>query len=197
MISLRSKLRSRLLSHFYVNRKSRVYVRHLATLLQVDSTNLSRELARLESEGFLRFEVEGRQKYYSINTNYPHLKSVFNLLRGSVGIIPTLTSALAGVDRIESAYLFGSFARNEQDEASDIDLLLMGEPDVAELAIEVAKAERILRREVNYSIFKPDEFDQKLANKDPFLTDVWQGKRIELIKGVGSGSYAQNQAATG
>jgi len=171
-------------------------VRQLAAMLQVDSTNLSRELSRLEAEGFLRAEIEGRQKYYSINPEYPHLKAVFNLLKGTVGIVPTLTSVLARVEGIESASLFGSFARNEQDAASDIDLLVLGNPDSAQLAAEVARAEKILHREVSYFILKPTELAERLANDDPFLADVWRGKRIDLIKRVGSSSHEQNQAAT-
>jgi len=90
MLSLRSELRRRLLTFFYVNRKARVYVRQLAEALQADSTNLSRELARLEREGLLRSEQEGRQLYYSLNRASPYLKSLFALLQGSLGVVPAL-----------------------------------------------------------------------------------------------------------
>ncbi len=66
---------------------------------------------RLEKEGLLRSEIEGRQRYYSINPQYPHLKAVLSLLQGTVGIVPTLTSALHRVEGIEQAYLCGSFAK--------------------------------------------------------------------------------------
>jgi predicted transcriptional regulator with HTH domain len=71
MISLRSDLRRKLLTFFYVNRSARIYVRQLAVALAADSTNVSRELARLAREGLLRAETEGRQLYYSINRDYP------------------------------------------------------------------------------------------------------------------------------
>ena len=58
MISLRSELRRKLLTFFYVNRSARVYVRQLAVALNADSTNVSRELASLRREGFLRSEAE-------------------------------------------------------------------------------------------------------------------------------------------
>ena len=83
-ISLRSELRRKVLTFFYVNRSARVYVRQLAVALGADSTNLSRELARLAQEGFLRSEVEGRQLYYSINRDYPYLKPIFALLKGLI-----------------------------------------------------------------------------------------------------------------
>jgi len=34
---------------------------------------------------------------------------------------------------------------------------------------------------VSYTILRPEELKRRLAAHDPFLTDVWQGKRIELI----------------
>ena len=182
MISLRSELRRKLLTYFYSNRTARVYVRQLASALQVDSTNLSRELARLEQAGLLHSEVEGRQRYYSINPQYPYLKAVFSLLQGTVGIVPTLTTALRRVQGIEDAFLYGSFAKNEADAASDIDLLIVGQPDAASLAAEVLVLERTLNREVSYTVLKPEELKRKLAAHDPFLSDVWQGKRIELIR---------------
>ncbi|MGC1299331.1 MAG: nucleotidyltransferase domain-containing protein [Alloacidobacterium sp.] len=188
MISLRSDLRRKLLTYFYTNRSARVYVRQLASALGVDSTNLSRELARLEREGLLRSEIEGRQRYYSINSQYPYLKAVFSLLQGTIGIVPTLATALRRVEGIEKAYLYGSFAKNEADASSDIDLLIVGHPDAISLAAEVSRLEKTLHREVSYTTLKLQELKRKLAAHDPFLTDVWQGKRVELI------GHEQNEA---
>lgn len=181
MISLRSELRRKLLTYFYTNRQARVYVRQLASSLGVDSTNLSRELARLEQEGLLQSEVEGRQRYYSINRQYPYLKAFFSLLQGTVGVVPALQSALSRIDGMESAYLYGSFAKNEADAASDIDLLIVGKPDAARLAEEISGLEKIFHREVNYILVRSSELQRKLASRDPFFMDVWQGKRIQLI----------------
>jgi predicted nucleotidyltransferase len=180
MISLRSELRRKLLTFFYVNRNARVYVRQLAAALDADSTNVSRELARLEQAGLLRSETEGRQLYYSIDHDYPYLKPVFALLQGSVGIQPTLKHALEAIAGIRSSWIFGSFAKNEADAASDIDLLVVGKPDQAELAAGIRKAEKTLRREINYTVLTQKELKRRLQKRDPFIMDIWSGKRIEL-----------------
>jgi predicted nucleotidyltransferase/predicted transcriptional regulator with HTH domain len=181
MISLRSELRRRLLTYFYLNRSARVYVRQLAQNLGVDSTNLSRELSRLEQQGLLQSETEGRQRYYSMNPHYPYRKAVFALLQDVVGIQPGLADSLRRVDGIEAAYLYGSFAKGEEDAASDIDLLIIGKPNGASLAAEVSRTEKLLKREINYTALTQQELKQKLAAHDIFLTDVWKGKRIQLI----------------
>lgn len=181
MISLRSELRRKLLTFFYVNRAARVYVRQLAGALQVDSTNASRELARLEQEGLLRAEPEGRQLYYSVNRAYPYLKPLFAMLQGSVGVQPALRDALKTMPGIQSAWLFGSFAKNEADASSDIDLLIVGRPGQAALAAEMRKAEKALRREINYTVLTPQELARRLKARDTFIADIWNGKRVELI----------------
>jgi predicted nucleotidyltransferase len=182
MVSLRSKLRRELLTHFYVNRKARVYVRQLAGILGVDPTNLSRELSRLEREGLLRSEIEGRQRYFRINPAYPYLKPYFAMLQGSIGIQPTLRSALESLPGVQSASIYGSFAKDEADASSDIDLLVVGEPDQAGLAEAIGRAEKVLQREINYTLMHPRELKKKLKNRDAFVSDIWNGKRIELIK---------------
>lgn len=181
MISLRSDLRRKLLTYFYTNRSARVYVRQLALRLQVDSTNLSRELARLERDGLLRSEIEGRQRYYSLNRQYPYLKAAFSLLQETIGLEPTLRTALLKVNGIEAAYLYGSFAKGEADASSDIDLLIVGRPEAVRLAEEVARLEKQLHREIGYTVFSRAELERRLSANDPFVSDVWQGKRIELI----------------
>ncbi len=196
MISLRSELRRKLLTFFYVNRSARVYVRQLAVAIDEDSTNVSRELKSLQREGFLRSEVEGRQLYYSVNPAYPYLKPVFALLEGTVGIAPALKRALASVHGIDSAWLYGSFAKNEADAASDIDVLIVGKPDQIELAATMRKAEKALRREINYTVLTSRELRRRLARRDAFLADVWNGKRIELI-GHGDDQTATRQSAAG
>ncbi len=191
MLSLRSELRRRLLTFFYVNRKARAYVRQLAEALQADSTNLSRELARLEHEGLLRSEREGRQLYYSLNRASPSVKPLFALLQGSIGVVPALKRALGAVSGIRSSWLYGSFAKNEADAASDIDVLVVGEPEPTQLAAEVRKAEKALRREINYTVLSPKELARRLRKGDPFVADVWKGKRVELI------GHDQNETAKG
>jgi len=58
-----------------------------------------------------------------------------------------------GGSGIQSAWIFGSFAKNEADASSDIDLLIVGQPNQTQLASETRKAEKILRREINYTVF--------------------------------------------
>jgi predicted nucleotidyltransferase len=96
-------------------------------------------------------------------------------------IHPTLKHALEAVPGIRSAWIFGAFAENEAAAASDIDLLIVGKPDQAELASKVGKAEKTLRREINYAVLTQKELKHRLQKRDPFITEILNSKRIDLI----------------
>jgi predicted nucleotidyltransferase len=181
MIPLRSNLRRALLTYYLVNRSASHYVRELAALLGVDPTNLSRELRRLEKEGLFRSELRGNQRYYRLNKDYPLLKEVFAILQRTIGIVPATSEALGKIAGIEAAYIYGSFAKGEEDASSDIDILIIGRPDAHALANATSRLEKLVNREVNYTVIDKPELKRKLAARDPFLSDIWKGKRLELI----------------
>ncbi len=115
------------------------YWRDLAERLSIDPSNLSKELGRLEREGLFRSEVSGRQKYFQLNREYPIFDEVRKIVTKTVGAAPLITQTLKRIERIDEAYLYGSFASNQQDTASDIDVLVIGVPREEVLAQAVQR----------------------------------------------------------
>lgn len=181
MFDLRSKARQRLLAYYFTNPVACHHLRELADRLSIDPSNLSRELRRLENDGLFMSEVSGRQKYFRLNREYPLFREVRSIVKKTVGAVPLIAQSLKAIAGIEEAYLFGSFARNQQDAASDIDVLAIGTPHGVALAEAMRKLERQLGREVNYTVLSRDEFEARRNRKDAFLESVWQNRRVSLI----------------
>lgn len=181
MLDLRSKARRRLLVYYFTNPSARRHLRDLAQLLGVDPSNLSKELGRLEREGLFRSEVSGRQKYFQLNREYPLFNEVRRIVAKTLGAAPLLAQALGKIEGIEEAYLYGSFARDLQDAASDVDVLLIGSPDQKTLAEAVRKLEKQLGREINYTVLTRRELELRRRRKDAFLEDIWRHKRVPLV----------------
>jgi len=181
MLDLRSKARQRLLAYYFTNPVARHHLRDLADRLSIDPSNLSRELRRLEREGLFRAEVSGRQKYFQLNREYPLYREVRSIITKTIGAAPLIAQSVKTIDGIEEAYLYGSFARNQQDAASDIDVLMIGTPRGEALAEVMGKLERQLGRDVNYIVLSRDEFESRRARKDAFLENVWHNKRVALM----------------
>src|SRR5437016_6375216 len=181
MLDLRSKARQRLLAYYFTNPTARHHLRDLAGRLSIDPSNLSKEFGRLEREGLFRSEVSGRQKYFQLNRKYPLFDEVRSIVAKTIGAVPVITQSLKKIPGIGEAYLYGSFARNQQDAGSDIDVLVIGTPREEVLAEAVRKLERQLGREINYTVLAPKEFRSRRARKDAFLESVWHNDRVSLV----------------
>jgi predicted nucleotidyltransferase len=190
MLDLRSKARQRLLVYYFTNPTARHHLRDLAGRLGIDPSNLSKELARLEREGLFHSEVTGRQKYFQLNRKYPLFDEVRSIVAKTVGAVPLIAQSLKRLEGVQEAYLYGSFARNQEDAASDIDVLVIGNPKGEALAESMQKLERQLGREVNYTVLTRKEFASRRTRKDAFLENVWHNKRVSLI-----GPHEKTQAA--
>jgi predicted nucleotidyltransferase len=181
MLDLRSKARRRLLAYYFTNPTARLHLRDLAQRLSIDASNLSKELHRLEIEGLFRSDVSGRQKYFQLNREYALFDEVRGIVMKTIGAVTLIARSLKKVEGLDAAYLYGSFARDQQDASSDIDVLIIGAPPQEILAEAVRKLERQLGREINYTILTPKEFEARRSRKDAFLENLWRNKRVALL----------------
>lgn len=95
-----------------------------------------------------------------------------------MGPEPVLRSALAEIEGIREAFIFGSWADPAQRSAADIDVLVVGEPDVSEVYDAVSAIEAGLGRPVNMSIRSPAEWEN---GDGVFERGVKYGPRVDLI----------------
>jgi predicted nucleotidyltransferase len=82
---------------------------------------------------------------------------------------------------IRIALIFGSMARGEESQRSDIDLLIVGDVSFSDVVMNLQAAQKALRREVNPTVYSSAEFRDRLRNNDHFLTSVLDGPKIYLI----------------
>ena len=98
----------------------------------------------------------------------------------TVGLEHLLKEALQRVEGLKEAYLFGSYAKDQMDAASDIDLLAIGSYDTLELQKEISEVQRSIGREINVVSFGAVEYEKKRKN-DPFVKSVLKGKKIRIL----------------
>ena len=82
---------------------------------------------------------------------------------------------------IDQAFIYGSFAKGEEREDSDIDLFIVGEINEDKLIEKIGKLERKLQREINYAIYGKKDFNKKKKEGNSFILNILQEKKIFLI----------------
>jgi predicted nucleotidyltransferase len=157
------------------------FLTEMAEYLDVTPSSLQRELESLVRAGLLQRRRDGRRTYFKANADSPVFPELRSLINKTAGIVPALRDALGKFgDRIKLALLYGSIARGSEHAMSDVDLMVVGAIQQIDLLPSLRKLESRFRREVNVTLFSPEEFQRKRALKDHFLSTVLKGKTIPL-----------------
>jgi predicted nucleotidyltransferase len=176
-----SRIRTKALGWFYSHPDESFFVRQLASILNEDSTNLSRELSNLEKVSILTSAKQGNLKLFKANHQCPFFTELKGLIQKTSGIFGEIKSALKTLSGIEHAFIFGSYAKGEENAQSDIDLMIVGDVDIDSLDERMADLEKKLGRSINYLTFDSREFSQKRKKKDGFIMEVLKEKKIMLV----------------
>ena len=172
---LGSKLRAKVLGWLFTHPDERYFVRQLTSLVKEDSTNVSRELARLEKTGILVSTKEGKQKYYQANRKSPIYNELHGLIVKTTGVADVLRSALAPLaDRIMVAFIFGSIASGNEDRASDIDLMVITENSKLIRNI-IIKYGTNINKKISPIVITANEFKKLKTTDTPLYERITKG----------------------
>ena len=177
-----SKARVEILKLFLFNTEKSYYQSQIAKLTNQPIRAIQREIERLLSVNLITEHSEGNRVYYRINPECPILEDLKSIFLKTTGIAEELITHLrAGKKDIVIAFIFGSYAKGQEDSMSDIDLMVIGDISSRELSHILAKPKNLLGREINYAVFSESEFRQKVRKKDHFIKSVLHDQKVFLV----------------
>ncbi len=149
------------------------YLSELADHLKTRPSTLQREVKSLANSGILEQRRDGTRLYLRANSGAPIFLDLHGLLEKTAGTVPVLELLLAPYrEKIQCAFIYGSVAKGSDNAASDIDLMVIGEIGLTDLASPLRKAEAQLGREVNATVFGAREFAARARNGEHFIRTV-------------------------
>ena len=101
---------------------------------------------------------------------YPELRAIVQKTMGEPIVVRDTLEKFG--DKIKGAYIYGSTASDKASYGSDIDLLVIGTLPYAELVIALKPVEELFGKEVNSHLLTLEEFEQKKAAGDRFITGI-------------------------
>lgn len=142
-----------------------------------------RVLTRLAQSGLVSVTRIGNQKHYRANRESPIFEELHRLILKTVGLSGPLVAALTPfAPRITAAFVYGSLAKGSDTARSDVDLMIIGtELNYAEVYEALQRAEKVLNRPVNPTIYTPREFKKRQQQRNAFLARVLTGSKVWLI----------------
>ena len=175
-----SKTRAKILTLFILNPKREYYPREIEREIESNFEAIRKELMGLEGLGLFRSRVSGKQRYYSIKTDHALFPEFKSIVLKTVGLGDILKAAVKGADKIDVAFIYGSYAKNSEDAESDVDLFVVGSIPIKDLQAVISNIENKFQREINPTVYPVDELQEKYRSKSHFILSLLKEPKIFL-----------------
>lgn len=177
-----SKVRIKILELFFSNLKELYHVRGIVREVDEEINAVRRELTKLEADGILRKEPRGNRVYYSIRPEHPFFGDLISMAAKTTGLGKSLIENKNKIGKVSFIMFSGRFVRiRERRRDEDVDILIVGEVVLPELASLIRVEESKRGKEINYTVMTREELDFRKKRRDPFLLGILAGNRVMII----------------
>ncbi|MFH1220361.1 MAG: nucleotidyltransferase domain-containing protein [Candidatus Eisenbacteria bacterium] len=171
-----------ILALFLLHQGEEFYQREIAERTGAAVIQVQRALRRIENAGLVTKVRRGNRVYYRAEHSNPVFEDLKNIILKTVALGDALRKAMMPLDeKIDMAFVFGSFAVGEESQSSDIDLLIVGTLSSREASRILGPAGRELGRAINPVIYPADELRKKAKAENRFIGTVIAGPKVWLI----------------
>lgn len=176
MFELWKKTPAAVLRFFIENPSRELYLKEIQRETKTSKASLIYWLNKFVEAGILSKKVRGRLSIYCLRRDDPFVKHLRILM--NVGALLPLARELGELGA--EVYLYGSAARGEDVEGSDVDLLILGKADPREVSRHVQAFSGKAGRAVRPQIFSKFEWSQ-MAKKDVSFFERVERDKIRLV----------------
>jgi DNA-binding transcriptional ArsR family regulator len=177
-----SKVRIKLLELFYGNPQQMYHVRGAVREIKEEINAVRRDLSRLESAGIIKREPRGNRVYYWLREDYPMYEDFLSMISKLTGLGATLIANRTKLGKPNFVMFSGRFARQKERKREDeVDILIVGEVVLPELATLVRAEESRRAQEINYTVMSREELDFRKKRRDPFILGILAASRVMIV----------------
>ena len=178
------RVRAEVLRLLFAEAGRECHLRELARLSQLALGTVQAEVRQLAAAELILARRDGNRLYYRANASHPVFPELQGLARKTTGLREPLAKALAGLEGIDLALVFGSQAGGTAGAASDVDLLVVGDVGLRALAPRLRPVAEALGREINPHVLSARTFSTRARSGDAFVASVLAGPKLWIQGGA-------------
>jgi len=180
--ALFGKTRRRVLTLLYGRPDKSFYLRQITRETRTGIGSVQRELKRLTGSGLVTRAPLGNQVHFRANQDSPVFQELHGLVNKTTGLADVVRGALMKLaEKIHVAFVFGSVGKGSHSTYSDVDLLIVGDLGLRDVVPLLSPVQDQLGREVNPTVYRPEEFRSLSGNDNHFLRRVLREPRIFIL----------------
>jgi len=176
-----SKVRVKILELLLTNPNEVFHVREITRRTNEEINAVRRELSHLEESGFLTSERRANRLVYFFRSDNILYQDLLSMVYKTSGLGGKIVKNKSKLGKIKFATLSLSFAKGKPYNPDKIDLLVIGDVALTDLAKIVRDEEIRIEREINFTPMTEEEFIFRKNRTDPFIEEVLRSPRIMLI----------------
>ncbi|MBU0569437.1 hypothetical protein KKB40_01500 [Patescibacteria group bacterium] len=177
-----SKVRIKILELFLANTTEMYHVRGVVREIKEEINAVRRELERLEKAGILKKEHRGNRLYYWARGDYPFFGDILSMVAKTTGLGADIIENKQKIGKVSFTMFSGKFVRRKKRKKDDeVDILIVGNIVLPELAALIRKEESKRDVEINYAVMSREELDFRKKRRDPFLLGILAESRVMII----------------
>lgn len=176
-----SKVRVKLLETFFSQSTEMFYVRDLVRRTGEEINAVRRELAHLEKAGVLRREPRANRLYYQLDKSYLFYSELLRIVAKASGLGAQILQKKNKIGRLSFVLFSEKFVNFAERGPDEVDILVVGEVVLPELAALIRAEETRRGGEINYTVMSREEFSFRKRRRDPFLQRILDGPRVMIL----------------
>jgi len=176
-----SKSRVKLLELLLLNPTEELHLREMSRRTHVSAPYVKREMTNLINLGLVLKRSQGNLTLFKFNKDSPIAEELKRIFLKTESFGRFIQDSLKEIGNIKFALIYGSFAKGEEAETSDIDLLIIGDVNERRMLGIMEKIEERVGREVNYIAWTEYEFEKKALERIPLLEEIVNTPVIMIV----------------
>lgn len=176
-----SKVRVKLLQLFLITDKGEHHVRELVRMTDEEINAVRRELKNLAEAGILTSVNKTNRVVYSVNPLCPIINELTSMFLKNSDLSKRILEMSQNFPELSVLILTHNYIDNKYETPLDIDLLVVGNPDVQLLSNQILAIEKDLKRQIRFTVMNNEDYEFRKKKRDSFLVNILQNKKVVLI----------------
>ncbi len=176
-----SKVRIKILKQYLLNTDKEYHIRELVRILNEEINAVRRELKNLEAFGLLKSRKQTNKIIYTLNPNNPFVHELKSMILKDSEELKLMAKVLGAINNVDLVVITEAYMTKKYTDDSDIDLLIIGKPDINSLTKEMNNVEKELKRELRMAVLTKEDFEFRKKRREKSILDVIEKDKIILL----------------